>query len=75
MNVALPAGVVRARAELRSHDHLAAVGLAVTSAPESVGVRGIAIDIQAVDAIPRTALGKAPLIRAERPLARPAGLQ
>lgn len=53
---------------------LAAVGLAVTSALESVGVRGIAIDIQAVDAIPRTALGKAPLIRAERPPSRPAGL-
>lgn len=53
---------------------LAAVGIAVTNALEGVAVRGIAIHTQAVDSIPRTALGKAPLIRAERPPSRPAGL-
>jgi phenylacetate-coenzyme A ligase PaaK-like adenylate-forming protein len=42
---------------------LAAIERSVVSALEGVGVRGIDIDAQAVDSIPRTALGKAPLIR------------
>ena len=51
---------------------LDAAGRAVTSALEGVGVRGIPVQMQVVDAIPRTALGKAPLIRLEPPRS-PAG--
>ncbi len=53
---------------------LDAAGRAVTSALEGVGVHDIAIQMEVVDAIPQTALGKAPLIRSERPVA-PAGAQ
>jgi phenylacetate-CoA ligase len=46
---------------------LPAVRQAIAWALEPLGVRGIAIDVESVDAIPRTALGKAQLIRrAER---------
>lgn len=45
----------------------AAVERAVTSALETAGARGVVIEAQAVDAIPRTALGKAPLVRRARP--------
>lgn len=45
----------------------AVVGRAIASALEEIGVRGVAIEAEAVDAIPRTVLGKAPLIRHARP--------
>jgi putative adenylate-forming enzyme len=38
----------------------------IATALELVGVRGIAIETQVVDAIPRTGLGKAPLVRRAR---------
>ena len=46
---------------------LAAVALAVRMALEAAGARGIAIEVEAVDEIPRTGMGKAPLVRRVRP--------
>jgi putative adenylate-forming enzyme len=46
---------------------LATVAADVTAALGSVGARGVAVDVEAVEAIPRTALGKAPLIRRALP--------
>jgi phenylacetate-coenzyme A ligase PaaK-like adenylate-forming protein len=40
-----------------------AIGRAIAWALEQVGVRGIRIDVAAVEAIPRTAMGKLPLVR------------
>ena len=40
-----------------------AVEQGIVQALERIGARGVDIDIEVVDAIPRTALGKAPLIR------------
>ncbi len=42
---------------------LTAVRHGIAFALEQIGARGVAVEIKAVDAIPRTALGKAPLIR------------
>jgi phenylacetate-CoA ligase len=42
---------------------LDAVKRSTESALATVGVAGVAIRVEAVDSIPRTALGKAPLIR------------
>lgn len=41
----------------------ATVGRAVAAVLEEVGVRSVEIETEVVDAIPRTALGKAPLVR------------
>lgn len=41
----------------------ATVGQAIASVVEEAGVRGVEITAESVDAVPRTALGKAPLVR------------
>lgn len=51
----------------------AMVGRAVAAVLEEVGVRGVEITAEAVDAIPRTILGKAPLVRRATPDSRAAG--
>jgi putative adenylate-forming enzyme len=44
-----------------------AVARAVMRALDGVGVRGVPVEVDVVDAIPRTALGKAPLVRRALP--------
>jgi len=70
VNVATIAGLLRKRARLRTHDGwtrdevLAYQGRrSVRAALERVGVRDVPVAVDLLDPIPRTALGKAPLIR------------
>ena len=48
----------------------AVVAKDTATAPEHVGVHGASIEVDVVDEIPRTALGKAPLVRRAPPAAR-----
>jgi phenylacetate-CoA ligase len=54
--------------------NVADLNATIRSALERVGVRGIAIECEVVDAIPRTVMGKAPLIRRESPPAHAASV-
>ena len=69
MNVGDIAGLLRARALLRTGTanlDTAATADTVRRALLAVGVEDIPVTVDVVDAIPRTALGKAPLIRRAR---------
>ena len=74
MSLVQLASVLRERARLRSYDHWSrevilaqqVVDEGIEGALAAVCVRGVFIRVVPVDAIPKAALGKAPLIRRER---------